>query len=81
MLVHDIKDVIVSKDSCLIIQDLATNPLSSQVRLRHIIRGIQRFVNSFRRIDFFHILRGLNDEANKVAKKELTMGKGTLKTL
>jgi hypothetical protein len=71
-------------DSRFLIQALVTNSLPNQMKLRKILKKIQRLSKSFRKIDFFHVLWHLNGEADQVAKaatplsKELLSLNGTL---
>jgi ribonuclease HI len=73
-----INEITVIGDSQLLIQALVTNSLPSQMKIRQILKKIQRLSKSFRKIDFFHVLQLLNGEADKAAKAATPLGKGLL---
>jgi hypothetical protein len=47
---------------------MVTNTLPTKINLHHILKKIMRLSYSFQKIDFFHVLRHLNAEANQAAK-------------
>ena len=65
-------------DSRLVIQDLTTNSLPSQMQIQQLIKKIQNLAKSFRRIEYFHVLRSLNDKADQAVNVASTLSKGTL---
>ena len=74
-----INEIIVLGDSRIIIQALAENTLPSQMHLRQMIRKIQALVSSFRKIEFFHILRKFNNKADRGTNIGSALGYGILK--
>ena len=73
-----INELIVVRDSILIIQNLFDNVLPSYMHIRQLIRKIQNLSNSFRKIDFFHVIRKLNGKADHATNIATTLGKGVL---
>jgi hypothetical protein len=65
-------------DSQILIQTLVTNSLPKQMKLRQIFKKIQRLSNSFRKIEFFHVLRHLNDEADHAENTAIPLRKGQI---
>ena len=68
------------EDSRLIIQALNTSNMPSQMRLSEIIRKIHIIIPSFHKIQFFHILRGLNGEFDFLANDVIRLCKMFLVT-
>jgi ribonuclease HI len=73
-----IQDIMVIGDSRILIQALATNTLPNQMNLRKITKKILWLSHSFHKIDFFHVLRQLNSEADQAAKATTPLSKGQL---
>ena len=65
-------------DSRVIIKSIAENTLLSQMQLRQLSRKIQASVTSFRKIEFFHILRKLNSKVDLAANIGSALGYGIL---
>jgi hypothetical protein len=65
-------------DSRILIQAMVTNTLPTQMNLRHILKKIMRLSRSFQKIDFFHVLRHLNTEADQAAKSATHLSRGQL---
>jgi len=65
-------------DSRLLISALVASSKPSNIRLCHLIKKIKGIANSFHMISFFHILRTLNQEADKVANLATQLSKGEL---
>jgi ribonuclease HI len=73
-----IKEIMVIGDSWILIQAMVTNSLPNQMKLRQIFKKILRLSNFFQKIEFFHVLRHLNGEADRAAKEATPLGKGQL---
>ena len=73
-----IEEANVFGDSRLLIQALSGASQSRILRLTRIIKGIKAFSKSFRRLEFFHVLRELNDGADKAANKSMDLNKNEL---
>jgi hypothetical protein len=65
-------------DSKILIQAMVTNTLPNQMNLRQISKKILWLSHSFHKIDFFHVLRQLNGEADQAAKAATPLSKGQL---
>ena len=74
-----INEIIVLGDSRVIIQALSENTLPSQMHLRQMMRKIQALVSSFRKIEYFHILRKFNGKADRAENIGSTLGCGILR--
>ena len=74
----DINEIMVIGDSQILIQALVTNSLPNQMKLRQIFKKIQRLSNSFRKIEFFHVLQHLNGEADQGENEIVPLRKGQL---
>ena len=48
------------------------------MRLDRMIRRVKSLTKSFQKVEFFHILRELNDLADKEASKEMGLSKNEL---
>ena len=57
---------------------MAENPLPNQLHLSHLIKTIKNLALSFLKIDFFHVLRLHNKEADLVTNLGFTLGLGAL---
>jgi ribonuclease HI len=73
-----INEILVIGDSRLLIHALVTNSLPNQMKLQQLLKKIQRLSKSFRKIDFFHVLRHLNGEADQAAKVATPLSNGLL---
>ena len=78
-LLRGIQDLTVVGDSKLIIQFINSQTFPSSNRLRQVLRRISLLIPLFRSIDFFHVLRMNNGQADKVANEAIPLGKGVLK--
>jgi hypothetical protein len=65
-------------DSRILIQPMVTNTLPTQMNLCLILKKIMRISLSFQKIDFFHVLRHLNAEADQAAKATTHLSRGQL---
>jgi ribonuclease HI len=74
----EIKEITVIGDSRILIQAMVTNTLPTQMNLCHILKKIMRLSCSFQKIDFFHVLRHLNVEADQAAKASTHLSRGHL---
>ena len=75
----NVHSLAVFGDSKIIIQALRTKKLPSNIFLIAIIKKILLLAAKFTAISFFHILRGLNAQADKEANKAAMMDMNTLK--
>jgi ribonuclease HI len=73
-----ITKAMVFGDSRLLIQAMITTPKSSNLKLTNLVKRIHLLSHSFQKIEFFHILRSLNSEADREANKETLLNKGDL---
>jgi len=73
-----IDEVTIFGDSRMLIQALNTPDRIQNLKLTCLIKRIQLLSRSFRKIEFFHILRTLNTEADKAANKVTLLNKGKL---
>jgi ribonuclease HI len=71
-----INEITVIGDSQILIQAMVTNSSPNQMKLQKIFKKIQRLSNSFRKIEFFHVLRHLNDEADQATNATAPLIKG-----
>lgn len=74
----NVHNLVVFGDSMLIIQTLVTHRPPKQLKLLHILGKIKILLSSFQSIQFFHILRDLNVEADQSANLETPLSKGSL---
>ena len=49
-----------------------------QMKIRQIVKKIQRLTKAFRKIDFYDVLRSLNEVADAAAKVATPLRKGIL---
>ena len=61
LLVKKVDEVMVFGDSRVIIQAMNGGRRSDNIRIARLIRRIRSKIKLFRKVYFFHILRGLND--------------------
>ena len=73
-----VEEDIVFGDSRLIIQALNGASQSRNMRLDRMIRRAKSLTKSFRKVEFFHILRELNDLVDKAANKAMGLSKNEL---
>ena len=64
---HGISELTVLEDSRIIIQALAENLTLNQMHLRRLIHKIKAQVLNFSKIEFYHVMRKNNKEADKAA--------------
>jgi hypothetical protein len=65
-------------NSQILIQAMVTNTLPTQMNLCNILKKIMWLSRSFQKIDFFHVLRHINAEADQAAKATTHLSKGQL---
>ena len=63
----------VLRDSRIVIQALVENSLPNQMHLQQLIKTIHTLAHSFHKIDFYHVLRINNKEADLVANLGTTL--------
>jgi ribonuclease HI len=73
-----INEITMIGDFQILIQAMVTNLLPNQMKLRQIFKKIQRLSNSFRKIDFFHVLTHLNGKADQSVNGATPLSKGQL---
>ena len=66
---RNLDSLVVFGDSKLIIQALRSKKLPSNIFLISILKKILLLASKFKEISFFHILHGLNDQADLEANK------------
>ena len=76
---HGIQVLSVVGDSRLIIHHLNYRTLPSSNRVRQVIRRIFLLIPLFRSIDFFHVLRVHNEQADRAENEAIALGKGVFK--
>ena len=72
------EEAIVFGDSRLIIQVLNGASQSRNMRLDRMVRRIKSLTKNFQKLEFFHILRELNDLADQAANKAMGLSKNEL---
>ena len=65
-------------DSRIVICALAENLMPNNMALRHLIHKIMVQSSSFKKIDFYHVLRENNSNANIEANKGTSLSHGEL---
>ena len=65
-------------DSRIVICALVENLMPNHMALRHLIHKIVAQASSFKKIDFFHMLRENNSNANHEANKGSSLSPGEL---
>ena len=73
-----VEEAIVFGDSRLIIEAMNGASQCRNLRLARLLKRIGSISKTFRRLDFFHILRELNDMANQAANKSMVLGRNEL---
>ena len=73
-----VEEAIVFVDSRSIIQALNGASQSRNLRLDRMVRRIKSLIETFWRLEYFHILRELNDLADQAANKEMGLSKNEL---
>ena len=73
-----VSDLTVFGDSRIIIHALTHHSSPSNLRLQQTLRRIQALILTFRHLEFFHILRKLNSEADLAANEVVPLSKGDL---
>ena len=68
------EEVMVFGDSRIIIQELNGGSRSKNERIVRLIKRIRSKANTFRKIQFFHVLRNLNGLADSAANKSIAIG-------
>lgn len=74
----NIQNLVVFGDSSVIIQALKMRRRPNNLRLGQILRKLTHLLHNFKEVSFYHILRGLNTQANSEANKGAIMSKATL---
>ena len=74
LLVKKVDEVMVFGDSRVIIQAMNGGRRSDNIRTARLIRRITSKTKLFRKVYFFHILRGLNVLADTTANKSIAAG-------
>ena len=74
----DIQDLTVVGDSRIILHHLICRELPSSFHLRQVIRRIFLLLPLFSSIEFFHVLRDLNEQADSAANEAISIGLGVL---
>ena len=65
-------------DSRIVIQEIVEGTLPNQLHLKQLIKRIQSLVRFFHKVEFFHVLRMHNKEADLVANLGSTLSLGSL---
>jgi ribonuclease HI len=73
-----INEIMVIGYSQILIQAMVTNSLPNQMKLWQLLNKIQQLSKSFQNINFFHVLRQLNGEADHAAKAATPLNKGQI---
>ena len=73
-----ISELIATGDSRIVICSLAENIMPNQMTLRQLIHKIVAQVSSFKKIEFFHVLRKNNSKADYEANKGSSLIPGEL---
>ena len=74
----NIKELMIFKDSILIINALATNSIPMHMKLHHLLKKNKILLSSFHFVQVFLVLMELNGEVDKEANLDAPLGKGTL---
>eukprot|EP00253_Pinus_taeda_P018975 PITA_18975 len=74
----DIKDAIIFGDSQTIIKLMVDKTTPSDVRLARLISRIRILINTFQNLEFLHVKRENNKEADAEANKAVLLPPGTL---
>lgn len=74
----NIQNLVVFGDSSVIIQALKMRRRPNNLRLGQILKKLTHLLHNFKEVSFYHILRGLNTQANSEANKGAIMSKATL---
>ena len=61
-------------DSRLIIQAMNGGKRGKNERMERLIKRIRFMAKRFRKIEFFHVLRDLNEKADRAANKFIAIG-------
>ena len=72
-------ELIALGDSRIIIQAMTENSLPNQMHLKQLIQKIKLLSLSFFKIEFYHVLRKNNKEANRAANSSSSLSFGELK--
>lgn len=75
---YGLQSLTVIGDSRLIIQSMHSKELPASIRLRQILRRIGLITSQIRAIEYFHILRKNNENADKAANDSMGLVKGAL---
>ena len=70
----EVEEVLVFGDSRFIIQALNEGRKGKNEQTTRLIRRIRSLSKLFRKINFFHILREINEEADLAANKSIAVG-------
>ena len=69
-----VDEVMVIGDSRLIIQAMNGEKMGKNERTERLIKRIRSMAKRFRKIEFFHVLRDLNEKADRAANKFIAIG-------
>ena len=73
-----VDEVMVVGDSGIIIKEMNGASQCINLILGRLLERIKSISKSFRQIEFFHILRELNDMVDHAANKSMTLGRNEL---
>ena len=73
-----LKDIVVIKDSRLVIQTLNASNLPEDVKIRQMVKKIHSLRLSFQNLDAFHVLRKNNVRADLTANAASSLAQGIL---
>lgn len=75
---QNIPDLVIIRDSKIIIQALKMGKHPRRENLAHILRRIDQIHHKFNSLDFYHVLCRLNTQADSKAKKGVLLRKGEM---
>jgi ribonuclease HI len=73
-----VNELVIIGDSKLIIQALILHNPVKQTKLQHILEKTHHLLKRFRAFQLFHILRNMNEKADKEANIGVTLSKGEI---
>ena len=75
---NNISELMVFRDSKIIIQVLVLKKLSLHLNISRILHKINMIASKFWKIRFFHVLRDLNGQANAEANRVVLLGRSII---
>jgi ribonuclease HI len=75
---NGITDVLIFGDSQILIKALISSVDIKDMKLKQLLSRIKRRLTNFRKVEFYHILRSNNKEADQAANQAVTLRKGEL---